>query len=397
MTRHVVVVEDRAHIRAGHFPNACADLARALSALGCSVELLTTFGWAGDGNPESPPFLVSRTPKPVARIFLASEWLGHRTENMRGSARAAVWYASGVVRAAANALAVRHVVRRIGSGTDVISFSYLVNPVIAAAIDGPGRIVHHTVVSPPFNGPPQTTFGRILDRLARRAEVRRRARGGGFRLAVGNEQALEEWRTRTPYLNPVLLRHAVSREEPRSENPRGAFGIPGDARVALVFGSTHESKDLDTIWRAFSALPEWTLLVVGKVADPYETWFADHGGPPAISRRGFVDAATRADAYSAADVVVLSFVPGHLRDSAVLQDAITFGVPVLCSDDCSVASEVLAHRLGETFSVGDADALAAAVGHDPPTIARADLEAARAASSAIASAQAHLDALDAIG
>ena len=397
MTRHVVVVEDRAHYREGHFPNACADLARALSALGCSVELLTTFGWAGDGNPEPPSFQVTRTPKWIASVFLASERMGRRTATLHGRTQSLVWYASGIVRALANGCAVRHVVRRCGPGVDVISFSYLVNPVIAAASDGPVRVVHHTVVSPPFNGPPQTLLGRALDQLARRAEARRRARGGGFRIAVGSEQALAEWRNRTPYLDPVLLRHASSREEARAENPREQFGIATDARVALVFGSTHGSKDLDTIWRAFTTLPEWTLLVVGNVAGEYETWSAEHGGPPAVTRRGFVDAPTRAAAYSAADVVVLSFVPGHLRDSAVLQDAITFGVPVLCSDDCSVATEVLAHRLGETFAVGDPDALGAALRPGPRPIDAADLEAARAASSALASAQAHLAALDAIG
>ena len=47
----------------------------------------------------------------------------------------------------------------------------------------------------------------------------------------------------------------MSRFEQPVEDARAAFGIDEDARVALVFGADHGNKDLETVWRAFLALP----------------------------------------------------------------------------------------------------------------------------------------------
>ena len=92
---------------------------------------------------------------------------------------------------------------------------------------------------------------------------------------------------------------------------------------------------------------------------------------------GIISNAWRDLLYSAAELVVLSFRPGYRNNSGTLMDAISAGVPVVCSDDTSAAEIVTRYRLGTTFTAGDAEALTDAVRRAPAQIAPADLAAAR--------------------
>src|SRR6185436_4457775 len=109
---------------------------------------------------------------------------------------------------------------------------------------------------------------------------------------------------------------------------------------------------------------------------------------------GYVDDETRSRAYSAADVVVLSFHDGHVRDSGVFQDALAFGKAVVCSDGSDPADKVREFGVGCLFEPGDASALAAAVRAAPTVVTSDAMERALGATSAPAVARAHLDALD---
>ena len=79
--------------------------------------------------------------------------------------------------------------------------------------------------------------------------------------------------------------------------------------------------------------------------------------------------------YSAADLVVLSFQPTFRRDSGVLVDAISFGVPVVCSDGSLAADVVREYNLGVVFDPGNPDSLERAVKIAPTAIEPADLAA----------------------
>jgi glycosyltransferase involved in cell wall biosynthesis len=94
------------------------------------------------------------------------------------------------------------------------------------------------------------------------------------------------------------------------------------------------------------------------------------GGEPA-------DEETRALLYSAADVVVLSFVRDLDRDSGGLMDAIGWGVPVVCSDHSMPADLVRTYRLGTIFTPGDQASLRAALDDVPRQLDPGDLERAR--------------------
>jgi len=237
----------------------------------------------------------------------------------------------------------------------------------------------------------------MLDRAVRRAEQRRRAHGGGFRIAVAREEWRVEWARRAPFLDPCTLRHAAGGQNEAVPDARARLGLAADARVALVFGSDHGYKDLDTIWEAFSLLPEWTLLVVGTAATSHVAWAARTGAPEAVTRPGYVDDLERRVAFSAADLVVLSFRPAFPGDSAVLGDAVGFGVPVVCAGDCRPAAEVVSLGIGEACPGGDAEALASAIRRFPRAIDDAHLARARRHVSAAEVARRHLDALDGLG
>jgi len=397
--RRVVVVEDQAHFAFGHYPQGFASLARALTTLGCDVRVLTSRGWVG-GDGRADEFRVERFGPLTAGLWLVAHALEPslpRTDwprRVRWSA-----YVSATLRAASIALATRHAVRRSGDARpDVILYHHDVHTLVVASLVGRGRFLHHAFRAPP-DDQPRTAAGRLVEGAARRCELARRRAGGGFRIAAATPALVDAWTRRAPYLEPVLVVHGMSRHEPPIDGARRALGIPDDARVALVFGADHGNKDLDTVWCAFRELPEWTLLVVGHVGDRYQRWAADHGAlDSAVVVGGYVDDRTRARAYTAADVVVLSFQATHVRDSGVLQDALAFCRPVVCSDGTDSAERIREFGLGSVFEPGDAGALAAAVRARPWRALSDDVvEKARELTSDAAVARAHLDALDSLG
>ena len=397
--RSILVVEDQAHLAYGHYPKGFTDLTRALTQLGCDVRVLTSRGWVG-GDGREQGIRVERFGWLTAALWSIADAL-QPSRTRKDWPRGVRWsaYAAATMRASSIALATRRALRRSPSpAPDAILFHHDVHTFVLAALVGPGRFVHHAFRSPPGDRP-RTMAGRLLDREVRRQEARRRREAGGFRVVAATPALVDAWTRRAPYLDPVEIVHGMSADEQPLDDARRVFGIADDARVALVFGADHGNKDLDTVWRAFGTLPEWTLLVVGSVADAYGTWSATHGAVDgAVVVGGYVDYETRARAYSAADVVVISFEPGHVRDSGVLQDALAFGRPAVCSSGTDSANRVTEFGLGRVFEPGDADALAAAVRAGPwRPLSSEVVERARERTSAASVARAHLDALDALG
>lgn len=394
--RSIVVVEDRAHWHEGHFPVAAAEMAKGFAAEGCTVELLTSVGWRDAATAPEVPFRVTTASRPVQ---IALGWANRRLMGSRrrdGRGGGVVGQVAAMARVVALAATVRRTIRRGGPRTEVVMFAYGIRPDVAAALYGRGRIIHHAVFLA-TGAAPSSVPGRLLQWRARRAEADRRRHGGGMCVACGNEALFESWRRRAPYLETTRIRHAVMHVRARVPDARDRLGIPPSVPVALVFGTWHGFKDLDTVWRAFAELPEWTLLVVGKVAASYEEWRRDHAAPAAVVVPGFVEAETVEVAYSAADVVVLSFVAGHQGDSGVLLEALQFGVPIVCTEGTRPGVDVEQLHLGAGFAAGDPHALAEAVTTVPRRLDPAVVAAATELGSAAAVARVHLDVFDGLG
>ena len=121
-------------------------------------------------------------------------------------------------------------------------------------------------------------------------------------------------------------------------------------------------------------MPDWRVLVAGRIAGHYRQ---RTGAAEAVLIGGHIDNHLLDVVYSAADLVVVSFVADFHRDSGVLTDAISLGVPVVCSDGGPTADVVRRYSLGVVFAPGNPDSLERAVRIAPTTIEPSDLERAR--------------------
>ena len=131
------------------------------------------------------------------------------------------------------------------------------------------------------------------------------------------------------------------------------LGIDPALKIALLFGASYTEKDSETVFEGSSQLGDWHLVVGGTLATDLPP------DAPAFQRYpGFLDQGTCDLLYSAADLVVISFHPGFTRNSRALRDAITWGVPVVCSDQSTPADVVREYSLGTVFASGDPASLA---------------------------------------
>jgi glycosyltransferase involved in cell wall biosynthesis len=353
----VVIVEDRAELPFGHYSVLCADLASAFADLGHEVELLTTRGWAGewDGRPRRSSFSVLRyEPWPRWLERFGARW---RVAAMMGAARA-------------------HRRHLADPSTVMIVISFAFDPVLAAALCGPGNWLLYQYG--PKKAGRRSFVRRATAFAARLAERRRRQHGGSARIAVPSARWCAGWEAVVPFLRPVAIPVAGCRRRERIPDARARLDIEPGERVGLLFGASHPGKDVDVVFRAFAGLSGWRLLTGGQV-----------GGEVA-------DEATRDLLYSAADVVVLSFVADLDRDSGGLMDAIGWGVPVVCSDHSMPADIVREYKLGAIFTPGDRASLQRALAEVPAEVDRRDLERARHDLSNTTIAIRALGALDAL-
>ncbi len=379
--RRVLVVENRAHESFGHFPVRCVELAEAFAAIGRRVDVLTSRGWAREGAAYSGPLAIHCYGPVARRLDHLAETLTTRKGERLGFYARRLGYALRVVAMIGAAKAWCR--RADGSPPLIVVMSDATNPALAAAIAGTGSWLLYQFWPPEAE---QSSVVRAVESVlvgtARRAERRRRGRGGAMRLALPGEAWAEAWAMRVPFLQPAVIPLAGCRRREPIPDARARLGLKSDERLALVFGTLHGEKDYDVVWRAFADLHGWRLLIVGEVADAYRQSQRQRcDGHEPILLGGYVDATTRDLVFCAADVVILSFQPNHWRDSGVLMDAIAWGVPVVCSGHSTAADIVRTFRLGVVFEPGNADSLAQAVRSAPTRITPHDLERARSARS----------------
>lgn len=128
-------------------------------------------------------------------------------------------------------------------------------------------------------------------------------------------------------LNDAVVPLACSKAEAKQQ-----LDLPPDARTVLFFGHVSPFKGVELLMDAVESMPDMTLLMAGRCTpDAYgnsirarlvalrETgrlrWFD-----------GYVEEATVAKVFAAADLVVLPY--RHIDQSGVLLQALSLGVPV---------------------------------------------------------------------
>jgi len=340
-------------------------VADGFAAAGCRVEILTARGW----------YFAATTVLPFplheyGRFATAFDRFADRLQRGPSAGRRRwVRRAGEVLRVVVITRAAAARARRMGADTVVVVVSNVDAPEIVAATAGHGRWLSYVHFTPRRPG----RWGRIVGQVAGRAERARRARGGRSVVGAPSVELRDEWARAWPGLGMTVLPLPGAADVPVVEDARAELGIDPSLRIALLFGMRHAEKDPETVFAAFADLDDWHLVVAGTVADDL---------PPSVRvlRRypGYVDDRTRALLLSAADLVVVSYQPGYVRESGNLRDAVARGVPVVCSDRSAPADVVRGYRLGVVFEAGNAASLVRAVRAAPGGVDAADLVRIRA-------------------
>lgn len=142
---------------------------------------------------------------------------------------------------------------------------------------------------------------------------------------------------------------------------RARLGIAPEAFVSLFVGKLEPNKRVDDAIRAVSALGEASSLLVvgaGPLREAYETLSSQVGA--AVRFRGFVNQTELGKAYALADCLVL---PSRSETwGLVVNEAMATGLPCVVSDGVGCGPDLIEEgKTGETFPVGDIDALTRAL------------------------------------
>lgn len=380
--QRVLIVEALAHLTYGHMPNRCVELARAFASAGCSVRVLTARGWSGahgqDGSTPEPFEVLTYAGPARALSWLAEALRPPPVWRRRAAVRSAdrrlgraVREVRSVLASVAALLAVRRELD--GRGPEaIVMLNVDFDPRYALANGSPHRWLVN-VYRPPSVRLPSALNSMLTRRLGARS-----AQGRSVAVSAPSEAIAAAWREEVPGLDVRVLPLAGARPTERTTGARESLGIPPEAQVALLFGAIHPERDSAPIVSAFERLPQWHLLVAGQQADAVQFPAAAWVDERVHVRPGRVSNEMRDRLYSAADVVLLSFVDGYERNSGTLMDAISCGVPVACSQSSAAGRLVLQYQLGGTFAAGQGDDLARLLAHGVPAMSAQGLERARA-------------------
>ena len=371
----VLLVEFLAHLRHGHYMARLKEIAEALAEDGHEVHVLSAEGLAveSEGGGIEGVTALHRPRGLWARAldFGLALWPPF-VENERPSKRSIPRRLLGIplIQIAAVRIVAR-CARSLGGPAPVrvivmtprIQFGWAC---VWAPLDA--RWLIHAPFSPPVPLSRRTsTWGSAL---ARRRERRRRAAGGAIGLACGGSNRTVGWAARHPWttIGAVPIAGTVPVQPIPRETARAALSLDPDAWIAIHFGVAHRGKDLRTVLLAFAGddAPGELLIAGSRNQEAFRLTCEEHPDldfPHVQVMDGAQTDETKRILHSAADLVILSLKAGRTGDSANLTDAISYGLPVCCTDGTYVGGLVRTYDLGLTFPAGDAVALRRAV-HD---------------------------------
>ena len=367
-----------AHRPLGHFPNRFAELAAGFVENGCTVETLTAQGWLHDG--ERPvPFVVNRYGWFNRLLCRAGESFA-RTRGLRrrgdrpprarhgpsGRGRGVAAPATRCRTSSSSAWASTRWSRAPSRRRGRWLFYAFGGPLRSAS-----RI--HETRGAARVAPARGRWARAHRDTGRRRTARagRRSRRSSIPVTLsitGVRAPRTHSATRSVVSGSTITTRSRSSSVPRTAT-RTSTSSPACSRSSPTGNSSSRDRPPTSTGR-------------------------ERAGAQAIVIGGYVDTSMRDVVYSAADLVVLSFRPSFRRNSGVLVDAISLGVPVVCSDGSIAADVVREYNLGVVFAPGNPDSLERAVKIAPSAIDPADLQRARTELSNRAVAARFLDALE---
>jgi hypothetical protein len=389
MMHSIVIVEDRAEMPLGHFPNEFAILADGFIELGLDVDVLTRRGWALEGsrarswNLHLAGPLADRLLGVARRAMAKSVYFAGRSERPLGiRARFGAVLRTIVLIFSARRLA------RSGSGEPA--------PIVVVAMDFiPALLLI-------FGGRDRWLIWQFtpdvwLSRFARIVEGTRRAFRRPARhvvLAAHNDAWLDAVAELLPGFEVVSIPLLASRTlESDRDSSRAALGLDADAKVAVLFAAGHPGQAPQPVVDAFRQRPDWQLVIGGQVCTRIDSSsLADWETPP-LMFAGFIEEAVRDRLFASADLAVVSHV-AHLQiTSGTVMDAASHRKPILVSSGSLAAGLVERTGAGELFEAESSQSLLEALDRIDLDLAGEGSERLRVMFSPATVCGAHLAAL----
>lgn len=200
--------------------------------------------------------------------------------------------------------------------------------------------------------------------------VARAARSADAAVAISRDTA-EEVR-RLAGVTPAVIPYGVGLppQAPAAPAPAGAQALAGAPFGVLFVGRLVERKGVRVLLEAMAHLGArraWRAVIVGDGPErgKLEAYAAALGLGERVSFRGRISSAELAEAYAAAQALVLPAVVDQRGDTeglgVVLLEAMSHGVPVIASRIGGITDIVEDGKTGLLIAPGDARQLAAAV------------------------------------
>jgi len=215
------------------------------------------------------------------------------------------------------------------------------------------RIVHDVQV---WEGPILSRVERLLARGRRR--VRTVCTTAAVRSALVSAY---------PDLTPVVRTFSLLGGDtvtPSRESARAALGLAPDEPAAALVGGWWRYKDIGVVADAVELVTRRVhLMVAGQpLDDDLLARMRAAAGDRLHVLRGPLDRREIHRVYAAADATIVARRPGIGKESALVMDAVRYGVPLLLSEHDPALTALLGGRPWvRTFPAGDGAALAAAL------------------------------------
>jgi len=160
-----------------------------------------------------------------------------------------------------------------------------------------------------------------------------------------------------------VAHYGRGRDMPAAERRRRRDELGLSGCVFLYVGRVWAGKGLDELFAAYRQIravhDDISLLIVGDGVD-YERYAARESATAGVTFAGFVQPADLPEWYALCDVLVF---PTHGDPNGlVVEEAMAAGLPVIVSDAAGDIRARVPQSVGRVFRVGDAAALAGAMG-----------------------------------
>lgn len=147
---------------------------------------------------------------------------------------------------------------------------------------------------------------------------------------------------------------------------RARLGLPQDMLILLSFGAPHSGKDIGTVIKAVTHVPEVFLVHAGTQA------FSLGSNPKGLTKEYNLNCRTKIFNYYireeekppffyAADVLILSYTKVFKSTSSMLWEATRYHLPVISSSANLLGSTVAKYNLGLLFEAENAKSLTEAI------------------------------------